>query len=700
MRIFINNCDSYVGNALCADLRRADDVNNVIFGTQVSETLGTASASQAPDTVRLVSRSDPQVFLKTITSCTGIIFDLHEQDMEEMEYILKVLKLTDFEKPTTVVLISSVTVWGKTKITYDKVQPEGTDPAEVEPETVQVPFSDTDFRKRIPGPKFLEWKTIETLVMSLNSKENLKTFVLGAGILYGNGEHTFHDIFRSSWLGKTEQIRVIGGDHKIPTIHVRDLARLVKHLIEDPSITDNKYILTVDRGIKTQREIIDGIVRIVSERTTPVETMDPNEALLVENVDALTLNLIFKPSKVLNKIKWWSENGLDDENIERSAQEFCKWRKLQPIKIQATAPPGAGLEPLLERLSKYYMIPVIDVDQEVIDWIERNKPPEVEEGEDPPEPDPLYEEITTKWSEAQKTQSHLDASLLSPIIEEKLKSNVCRFRGYILPNYPDTYENTTELYITKKEEGDEEEAPPEGAEEETEKKSEIKKDILPEFVFYLQSEEEKCKERSVEEQVLPEADFRRLMDRYKKYHCPEDGSQTLQSFFEETVNAEPGYKDRSIMHLNVDDLETEDISEKAFSEFMAFLERQNNGPPYNYLEVPRPQAEIEAENAIIEEEEKEKEDKLQEEKEKNILEEHAQLQKEKNIEMEKELLSQEKQLLEQYSLPLRQYMATYVVPTLTEGLLEVCKVMPEDPVDYLAEYLFAHAQDVPSAPDL
>ena len=30
----------------------------------------------------------------------------------------------------------------------------------------------------------------------------------------------------------------------------------------------------------------------------------------------------------------------------------------------------------------------------------------------------------------------------------------------------------------------------------------------------------------------------------------------------------------------------------------------------------------------------------------------------------------------------------HVIPTLTEGLIETCKVMPDDPVDYLAEFMF------------
>ena len=36
----------------------------------------------------------------------------------------------------------------------------------------------------------------------------------------------------------------------------------------------------------------------------------------------------------------------------------------------------------------------------------------------------------------------------------------------------------------------------------------------------------------------------------------------------------------------------------------------------------------------------------------------------------------------------REYMMKYIIPELTEGLIEVCKVVPIDPVDYLAEFIF------------
>lgn len=49
---------------------------------------------------------------------------------------------------------------------------------------------------------------------------------------------------------------------------------------------------------------------------------------------------------------------------------------------------------------------------------------------------------------------------------------------------------------------------------------------------------------------------------------------------------------------------------------------------------------------------------------------------------------EEQEVLETQSIPLRNYLLKNVMPTLTQGLIEVCKTRPDDPIDYLAEYLF------------
>lgn len=46
------------------------------------------------------------------------------------------------------------------------------------------------------------------------------------------------------------------------------------------------------------------------------------------------------------------------------------------------------------------------------------------------------------------------------------------------------------------------------------------------------------------------------------------------------------------------------------------------------------------------------------------------------------------------SEPLRKYLAEFVTPHVTEALIEICRVTPEDPVDYLAEYLFFKSEEL------
>ena len=56
---------------------------------------------------------------------------------------------------------------------------------------------------------------------------------------------------------------------------------------------------------------------------------------------------------------------------------------------------------------------------------------------------------------------------------------------------------------------------------------------------------------------------------------------------------------------------------------------------------------------------------------------------------------QERELLDTKSQPIRQYLMDNLVPILTDGLIEVCRRTPDDPVDFLAEYLFKRSLDVP-----
>ncbi len=45
-------------------------------------------------------------------------------------------------------------------------------------------------------------------------------------------------------------------------------------------------------------------------------------------------------------------------------------------------------------------------------------------------------------------------------------------------------------------------------------------------------------------------------------------------------------------------------------------------------------------------------------------------------------------------IPFRNYLMEYVVPFLNEGLLEVSNIIPDDPVELLAEFLFTKSNEV------
>lgn len=60
-----------------------------------------------------------------------------------------------------------------------------------------------------------------------------------------------------------------------------------------------------------------------------------------------------------------------------------------------------------------------------------------------------------------------------------------------------------------------------------------------------------------------------------------------------------------------------------------------------------------------------------------------------------EVLVQDAKLVEASSLSLRKYLIAHVVPALVDGLLDVCKTEPDDPIDHLSEYLFKTAIGAP-----
>lgn len=111
------------------------------------------------------------------------------------------------------------------------------------------------------------------------------------------------------------------------------------------------------------------------------------------------------------------------------------------------------------------------------------------------------------------------------------------------------------------------------------------------------------------------------------------------------------------------------------------------GEPTGYTPT---EEELNAKKKAEEKERKERE-RLEEEKRKE-LEQMYRIDRYRNMEnwidISQVLQEQEEQILAAQNKPLREYLMKFVFPVLTKGLLECAKIRPDDPIDYLAEYLF------------
>jgi len=176
---------------------------------------------------------------------------------------------------------------------------------------------------------------------------------------------------------------------------------------------------------------------------------------------------------------------------------------------------------------------------------------------------------------------------------------------------------------------------------------------------------------------------RRILS-YKKNNFSDNGAPVLETFFKENgVN---------VLKLEIDTIPAENV----FKALKIFVEKSGKFENYQSFEAME---EEKRKQAVEEKNKKELAEKEEHQRKLNEKEgEERKLQEEKaKLKMET-IKEEEKKLLDVRSQPLRQYLADNVVPILTEGIIQICKEKPEDPVDFLAEFLFKKSLKV-ATPD-
>lgn len=179
-------------------------------------------------------------------------------------------------------------------------------------------------------------------------------------------------------------------------------------------------------------------------------------------------------------------------------------------------------------------------------------------------------------------------------------------------------------------------------------------------------------------------------------HIEEEGhgyEVNLTDFFQESANTEV-FK----VKLNEDPKEPkQELLDQLMESSRIYMENttrpdKTKGRPHNYLKTEKEIIE-ELMAEIADRERKAKEAAEEAERKKQAEDTKVKEEERKEGERMRAIAEYEKMQRAVREMSLRSYLMQYMVPSMTEGLIEVCKTLPEDPVEHLARYLEAHAAD-------
>lgn len=599
----------------------------------------------------IVDATDKAALQAALLGCSHITYDItqHASQVVEADWAVQALSTAsgEFTVAKTFVCVSTIMTWGKTKPN--------------EPDDAEATIAEDEYRRRRPHMNFRTHTDVEKTVLKLGKKENgmLRTYVVAAGLLYGEGEQLFHRFFKDAWHLSPAALSCYGtGLNVLPCIHVRDLASIAACVTSSGPGT--RYIVAVDEGNCSLEEILKAISQTLG---TGKVTKIPKEDALTQSdltqteYDSLLLNLRLETQAIKDLNMTWVAMSGFVENIITTVAEYKKTRGLTALKLALFGPPGAGKSFLARQLAAHYKLPHVHmagIIQATLDRLQAAiaalENPDVTP-EETEKADAAKEELAEARANIESNAGRYSEDLLAKWTRDMLSAGACRNQGFVLDGLPKTTPQAKDVF---------------GQGEE------VAMEILPEHLFVVEATDEFIKERIMS---LPEAEVagthnteEGLARRLAKYRMENTEDATVVNYFD-LLEVHPTY------------LPADNSS--------ALFERavQVAGAPHNYGLTPAESAAIAAADAERKAAADARADEERARVEQALATETAKAQASWDA-VRTDVQRQHADARDAAALPLRAYLVKNVLPTLSRALMDVCEVRPEDPIDFLAEYLF------------
>lgn len=687
--VFINGVDTYVGRFVGEFLSKqaiggttADEDEDeeeedappkecyTIVGTVLSPSKPDPDAEAAGKTVSdqpdwlhtLVDGSDTNAVNEAVFASDYVVWDIGSaaSQVEGGYQAVNTLfeRMGDYLDRKIFICLSSVMTWAKTR------------PADLDDPT--APISEEEFKRRRAHDKYRRHIDFEKHVTKCGkeNKRRLQTYVVASGLNYGGGENVLHDMFKSAWHLNPDKLNQFGpGENVLPMIHISDLASTIVNVMEGRP--ESGYLLAMDGASSTLGEIAECIAtKLGTGKVEPTNgELPPLDVLVTPSVDEiLSLNLRLERGAIndLEGVKWVAPDGMI-EAMDTVIAEYKDQRGLHPVKIFIHGPPLTNTERVAKTICTDYKLHYVSekiVIEETLSDL-KAKAQKLLSGEE------LDEDTAAAANEAKEALESLEASkaenngaydeeTVTGWVRTKITSMACRNQGYVLDNYPVTEDQANAIFAP----GDDSEADPDQPDPVT----------VPEFIFGLEAPDDVLLERAM---TLSE-------DEAIKLELTEDKAKAAVAAFRKS-NTE----DNSILNFfDFREIHPKMIDVRSFTDSdVVKLISATVGKPHNYGPTEEELVELnEAKRIMIDKADKE----AKAAKEIADAKESA-TRREKQADWDSkfsEIKKQESEALAASALPLRTFLIRSVMPTLAQGLSEVCKARPDDAVDALAEYLF------------
>mgnify|MGYP000029126758 CR=1 FL=1 len=682
MKVFIDGIGGYTGWNIANKIGKEHSLSGAFYAPREGEFSRRPSVSDDA----LVSSLSDDAAQQLLADADVIVIPALESLSTALDVLKKVTEL-QYEGSKTLICVSSVMTWARTQNT--------------------ATLEESMFKTRKTSVKFQELKNFETIVLNCNSAK-LHTVVVGSGIAYGNGENAIETFFRDAWLFPDEMLGIpLIGSHKgknvLPMIHVADLASFVTSFVNPKyNLSDKQglYALAVDDSRNTLIDVIAAVSSSLGcgkiRHLVDFEVQD----LILDNphvASSLQAHLQFNTQGTYLGglgLEWHCRGGLV-ANIHKVSQEFIEYRGLTAPRVSVLAPPGLELDEIAQNLSAHYQVPLVSqksITDEMLALAEEG------EVEDPVVSDVV--EYVAAASKSKKAPKPMTAEQVTNLFKWKLSQAECHNKGWIMVGFPNTAEEAELLSTDGKEDvggGDGTDA------------GQVTYSVHPfhaprKLITFDASDSDleqrvtRLSDEQLTEKFTDVQSFHKELAVYRSAHASDGDSNSSESchFLQTHCDIDPlqirmhepeVQDDAGDADSSGERPEPESIQSKRVIDMCQLYIENGQGKPFNYRPTRKERLELAR---------KQKADAEAQEESKQLAEEEArraetQSRKQEELQLEQrrnQYIRQEIKMLEKRALPLRQYLMSNVVPVLTQGLLEVCKLKPADPVDYLAEWLF------------